>query len=341
MNRHRIAVIGAGMASAPHARSLIDLRDRVEVAGVYSPSAARRRAFGERFALPTSENLDALLADPAVDCALVLTPPRTHLPLIELLAAAGKHILVEKPVEADTARAEAAVAACARSGVTLAVVLQHRFRPASRALAARLAAGDLGEVATASVAVRWWRPQSYYDEPGRGTIERDGGGVLMTQAIHTLDLFLSLTPPVREVTAFAATSAVHRMETEDTVAGALRFANGAIAAVDATTASYPGFPERIEIAGTEGTALLAAGKLELFLADGRRETVGEDAPTGGGADPMAFAHDAHRAVLGEFLDALDAGRSPANSGRAALRVHYLIDALLESARRRAPVVPQG
>jgi len=341
LNRHRIAVIGAGMASAPHARSLLDLRDRVEVAGVYSPSAARRGVFAERFPLPTTGDLDALLADPGIDSALVLTPPRTHLPLIERLAAAGKHILVEKPVEADTSRAEAAVAACARAGVTLAVVLQHRFRPASRALAARLAAGDLGEVATGSLTVRWWRPQSYYDEPGRGTMERDGGGVLMTQAIHMLDLFLSLTPPVREVTAFAVTSAVHRMETEDTVAGALRFANGAIAAVDATTTSYPGFPERIEIVGTRGTALLAAGKLDLFFADGRRETVGEDVATGGGADPMAFAHDAHRAVLAEFLDALDTGGTPSNSGHAALRVHYLIDALLESSRCRVPVVPRA
>ncbi|NDP41853.1 MAG: Gfo/Idh/MocA family oxidoreductase [Aromatoleum sp.] len=337
MSKHRIAVIGAGMAVKPHVESLLDLADRVEVAGVYSPTEARRIAFAERFSLPTTGDLDAMIADPTIDAALVLTPPRTHLPLVERLAAAGKHILLEKPIEAETARAEAAVIACERAGVTLAVVFQHRFRPAARALAATLASGALGEFASASVAVRWWRPQTYYDEPGRGTLERDGGGVLLTQAIHTLDLFLSLAPQVAEVAAFAGTSAVHRMETEDTVAGALRFANGALGALDATTASYPGFPERIEIVGTRGTALLVASKLDLHYADGRRESGGELAATGGGADPMAFAHDAHCAVLTEFLDALDARRAPVNSGRAALKVHYLIDALLESSRRRVPV----
>jgi len=232
------------------------------------------------------------------------------------------------------------------AGVTLAVVFQHRFRPAARALAARIAANDLGELGTASVSVRWWRPQGYYDEPGRGTLARDGGGVLITQAIHTLDLFLTLTPPVTEVSAFAATSRLHRMETEDTVAGALRFEGGALGALDATTAAYPGFTERIELAGTLGTATLVGGRLDLAFQDGRRESVGEDAATGGGADPMAFAHDAHRAVLTEFLDAIDDRRAPVNSGRSALAVHELIAALLESSQRRAPVVlgrddPQG
>jgi predicted dehydrogenase len=240
-------------------------------------------------------------------------------------------------LEGSLERAEAAVAVCAQASVNLAVVFQHRFRPASLALAARLAAGELGPLASAAVSVRWWRPQTYYDEPGRGTLARDGGGVLLTQAIHTLDLFLSLTPALAEVTAFAGTSAVHVMETEDCVAAALRFDGGALGALDATTAAYPGFPERIDLAGTKATAVLTPGKLELYHHDGRRESIGEEASGGGGADPMAFTHDAHRGVLVEFLDALDAGRAPVNSGRAALSVHYLIDALLESSRRRAPV----
>ena len=159
----------------------------------------------------------------------------------------------------------------------------------------------------------------------------------MTQAIHTLDLFLSLTPPVEEVVALAATSAAHRMETEDTVAGALRFAGGALGAVDATTAAFPGFAERIELAGTEATAVLAAGKLELFHRDGRRETVGDGEATGGSADPMAFAHDAHRALIDAFLDAVAGGPTPANDGDAALRVHDLIEALLESSGQRKSV----
>jgi predicted dehydrogenase len=189
--------------------------------------------------------------------------------------------------------------------------------------------------------VRWWRPQSYYDEPGRGTLARDGGGVLLTQAIHTLDLFLTLTPPVAEVVAFSATSALHRMETEDSVAAALAFDGGALGALDATSAAYPGFTETISLVGMKATATLAGSQLDLHHQDGRRESLGEATATGGGADPMAFTHDAHRAVLGELLDALDEGRAPMNSGRSALRVHYLIDALLESARRRTPVAVRG
>jgi predicted dehydrogenase len=335
-HRHRIAVIGLGMAVTPHAQSLTDLAQRVDVVGGYSPTPARRDAFASRFAFPVTGNLDALVADPSIEAAMILTPPRTHLPLVERFAAAGKHVLLEKPLEADTARAEAVVDACERAGVMLGVVLQHRFRPAARALAARLRDGDLGDVAAASVHVPWWRPQTYYDEPGRGTLARDGGGVLITQAIHTLDLFLSLTPRVAEVAAFAATTPLHRMETEDIACAALRFTSGALGTLNATTASFPGFAERIEIVGTKGTAMLTAGKADFWWQDGRTESLGEESTLGGGADPMAFSNDAHRAVLAEFLDALDERRPPVNSGHAALLVHDVIDAVLQSSRENTP-----
>jgi predicted dehydrogenase len=334
--RHRLAVVGLGMAVTPHAQSLRDLSARADVAGAYSPTPSRRASFASRFAFPVTDDLDALVADPSIEAVMILTPPRTHLPLVQRFAAAGKHVLLEKPLEADTARAEAVVAACDRAGVALGVVLQHRFRPAARALATRLRDRELGDIAAASVSVPWWRPQTYYDEPGRGTVARDGGGVLITQAIHTLDLFLSLAPRVAEVTAFATTTALHRMETEDIACAALRFANGALGTLGATTASFPGFAERIEIVGTKGTAVLTAGKVDFWWQDGRRESLGEEATLGGGADPMAFANDAHRAVLAEFLDALDENREPVNSGRAALLVHDVIDAVLQSSRAHAP-----
>jgi UDP-N-acetyl-2-amino-2-deoxyglucuronate dehydrogenase len=335
--RHRIAIVGLGMAVAPHAQSLRDLAARVEVAAAFSPTRARRDAFAARFDFPLVGDLDAIANDRSIGAVLLLTPPRTHLPLVERFAGAGKHILLEKPLETDTPRAEAVVAACERAGVLLGVVLQHRFRPGARALATALAQDRLGRIVAASVAVPWWRPQSYYDEPGRGTLARDGGGVLLTQAIHTLDLFVSIAPPLSEVAAYAATTAVHRMETEDIACAALRFANGALGTLDATTARYPGFPERIDVIGTHGTAALCGGKLDLYFHDGRHEAAGEDGTLGGGADPMAFAHDAHRALITEFLDALDAGRAPANNGRAALAVHDLIDAVLASSQKHTPI----
>jgi predicted dehydrogenase len=331
MKRHRIALVGLGMAVAPHAKSLLDLADRAEVVAAMSPSAGRRTSFAARFRFPTVDSIAAVAADPGIDAVAVLTPPNTHLAIAAELAKAGKHILLEKPLEVSTERAEALVSACREAGITLGVVLQHRFKPAVERLAALLQAGALGDIVNCSTTIRLWRPQSYYDEPGRGTKARDGGGVLMTQGIHTLDLMLSLAGPIVEVAGFARTTPVHRMETEDLVCAAVRFANGAVGVIDATTAAYPGNPERIELIGTRGTANLAGTRLEVQLHDGRREEVAADASPGGtGADPMAFPHDYHLGVWRDFLDAIDAGRAPRVSGADALAVHRLIDALLAS-----------
>jgi UDP-N-acetyl-2-amino-2-deoxyglucuronate dehydrogenase len=337
MTRHRIAVIGLGMAVTPHARSLLDLRDRVEVAHAFSRSEARRRAFAERFDLPTTGDLERIVGDASVEAVMILTPPNTHLELVERFAGAGKHILLEKPLDRSTPRALRLVETAEATGVKLGVVFQHRFREASERLRELLQQGAIGELAAINVICPWWRPQSYYDEPGRGTLARDGGGVLLTQAIHTLDLLLSLTGPVAEVAAVTGTTSLHRMETEDFAGAGLRFASGAYGALIATTAAYPGFPERIELVGTRATAVLAAGVVTLFWQDGREERFGEEQGTGGGADPMAFPHDAHRALLADFLDALDQDREPRVTGREALKVHRFIDAVLRSSAERRTV----
>ena len=167
--------------------------------------------------------------------------------------------------------------------------------------------------------------------------ERDGGGVLMTQAIHTLDLFQHIAGGIAEVSAMAATSPLRRIDTEDVVAAAVRFANGAIGAIDATTVSYPGFPERIELACEKGTAVLQAESLEVFYKDGRHVRREGSTAGGGGADPMAFSHEAHKALIADFVEAVATGREPRVSGRDALKVHALIDALLRSAAERRPV----
>jgi UDP-N-acetyl-2-amino-2-deoxyglucuronate dehydrogenase len=341
-DRMRVAIIGLGMAVRPHARSLVDLGDRVEIAWAFSRSEERRRAFAAQFAFPLTGDLGRILDDRSIEAVLLLTPPNTHLELVEACAGAGKHILLEKPLERSSERALRLVEAAEAAGVTLGVVLQHRFRAASEHLRHKIAAGDLGELAAASVLSPWWRPQSYYDQPGRGTLARDGGGVLITQAIHTLDLLLSLTGPVAEVASIAGTTALHRMESEDFVGAGLRFANGAPGALMATTAAYPGMPERIELFGTKVTAVLAAGVATTHGQDGRIERFGEEQSTGGGADPMDFPHDAHRALITDFLDAVEQGREPRISGREALKVHRFIDALLQaSAERRAVAVKTG
>jgi predicted dehydrogenase len=339
----RVGVIGLGMAVAPHAQSLNDLRDRIEVAYAFSPSEARRAAFTKIYGIATCDSIDPMFADPAVDAVMILTPPNTHLELVERAAGAKKHILLEKPLEITTARSAAIVAAANDANVALGVVFQNRFSAGALALRDLLAEGRLGDIVSASARINNWRPQSYYDEPGRGTKGRDGGGVLLTQAIHILDLLISFAGLPAEVAAFATTTPIHRMETEDLAAVSLRFASGALGTVSATTAAYPGIDSQVELIGTKGTATLTGPALLANFHDGAKvETAVTAMGTGSGADPMAFKHDLHRALIAAFVDAVEARREPQPSGADALRVHRLIDAILASSNRGgAPVAVSG
>lgn len=332
-----VAVVGAGMGSAPHLRSLQDLRATYPLTWVCARDAQRLAAVPLPDGVRRTTRLDDILQDPRVRAVLVLTPPAAHLDVVRLVAAAGKHVLVEKPLELDLARAQELVACCEAAGVQLAVMLQYRLREAATHLRQLLHSGMLGQLTSASASVRWWRPQSYYDVPGRGTRARDGGGVLMTQAIHTLDLLLDLIGSPQKVSGAVATSAVHQMECEDTASALLHYPGGAVAVLQATTAASPGYPERIEINMTGGTATLESGRLRLTTMDGRTETVGADSGTGGGADPMAFDHGPHRVVIQDFLDAVRDGRPPAVTGRSALAVQRVIEAIMASSAQGRPV----
>ena len=328
MPRRRIALVGLGMAVTPHAKSLVDLQDRVEVVWAMSRSEERRAAFAARFPFPTTGDLERIVEDRSISAVGVLTPPNTHLEIVEKLTKSGKHVLLEKPLAITMERSQALVAAGA--GVKIAVCLQHRFRAAAERLAVILAEDGLGKIVACSTKIPVWRTQAYYDEPGRGVKARDGGGVLITQGIHTLDLMLSLAGPVEEVCGYALTSAVHRMETEDLVCAAVRFKNGAIGTIEATTACYPGGPALIDFIGTKGTASLAGTALHVLWHDGGRQDMPEESSGGSGADPMAFPHDHHLAVWRDFLDAIDENREPRVSAEEALKVHRLIDALLKA-----------
>ena len=328
-----IAVVGLGMAHKPHIQALRDLaaEGRARVVACHAPSAERREAFGKAHPdLPLSADLDAVLADPGVNAVILLTPPMTHADLVAKCAAAGKHVLLEKPLDVTVERARQSVELMDKAGLRFGVVLQHRFRDASRKLAAILQSGELGELISASASIRWWRPPDYYAQPGRGMKARDGGGVLLTQAIHTLDLFLSLAGPITRVAAIARTSPLRGMDTEDIACAAVEFGNGAIGTIDATTVSFPGFPEKIELACAKGTAVLEAESLAVYHQDGRVDRHEGAESKSGGADPMAFLHEAHKGVITDFLDAIEQGRDPIVSGREALKVQMLIEGLLAS-----------
>ena len=337
----RLAVVGLGMALKPHAQALIDLQraNEVVVATVWSPTATRRDEAHATYGFPTTDSFEAIAADPRIDAVLLLTPPNARQEYVERLATAGKHILMEKPIERTTEAAVHLVETCDKAGIRLGIVLQYRFRPVVTKLRAFLDQGVLGDLAMVQLSIPWWRPQSYYDQPGRGTLARDGGGVLISQAIHSLDLMLSLAGPVTSVAAIAGTSKLHRMETEDTVGAGLRFANGAIGGLFATTAAYPGAGEFMTLSGTEASATIAAGSLSINWHGGREERIEGEAKSGGGADPMAFSHEAHMALIQDFLHAIRDNRAPAITGDSALNAHRLIDALLRSSKEGREVTP--
>ncbi|CAE6968307.1 Gfo/Idh/MocA family protein [Paraburkholderia domus] len=325
MRKTRIAIVGVGLAATPHALALNDLRDEVEVVGVLGRSRERLETFARQYGFPLGESFEAVLKDPGVDAILVLTPPHTHLDLVLQAAAAGKHVLLEKPLDISTQRAERLVQACRDADVRLGVVFQNRFRPAVQRLAALVREGALGPLAYAGLDLRWWRPQSYYDEPGRGTYARDGGGVLMTQAIHSLDLLMWLAGDVSSVTGATATTLLHSIEAEDFASAALRFESGAAGYVLATTAAFPGFPERIEVVGKKGTAVLEGGALHVFFHDGSTDEFHDPSSSGFGARPMDFSHTAHRDLIRDFCAAIREDRTPAIVGDDALRVQRLIE----------------
>ena len=337
--RFGIGIVGAGMGAKPHAQALQSLANDIVVLGVYRRDAAQRAQFCQTYDFPEAESYEALLADPRVDAILVVTPPNARQAIVAAAAKAGKHVLLEKPVERTLAAAEQIVGLADEAGITLGVVFQHRFRRASRYLAEAVAENRYGRLEAVHLVVPWWRPQAgYYDQPGRGTLAQDGGGVLITQAIHSLDLMLSLCGEVDAVTAMAKTTRLHSMETEDFVSAGLEFANGAVGAVMATTASFPGGPESLTLNFAHATATLTAGNLTVHTMSGETITEGEASQGGGGADPMAFPFDWHAAQIAEFADAVRHDRQPLSNGHTALRVHRLIDAMMVSARQGKRVV---
>lgn len=326
----RLAVVGLGMASKPHLEALAELDGRVAVSGLFNRSRDKAEAAAARWGFPLFDSLAAIAADPGTDAVILVTPPNERAEAVALLAGAGKHILMEKPVERTLAAATAIVETCEARGVRLGIVFQHRFRAGALRLRALVEAGALGDLALVRATIPWWREQAYYDAPGRGTYARDGGGVLISQAIHVLDLMLSLTGPARAVQAMTATTRLHRMEAEDFAVAGIEFASGACGAVVATTATYPGEAESLVLDGTEAVARLEGGQLSVLWRDGRAESVGEASGTGGGADPMGFPCDWHRDLIEDFARAVAEDRAPAVTGRAALEVQALIEAITRS-----------
>lgn len=323
-----MALVGLGAATQPHLRSLQDLSERIDLRYAVTRQPHPNRLLHYTGPVRLVNALDEALQDPLVKAVIVATPPATHLEICQRCLAAGKHVLLEKPLELSLERSEQLAALARHSGLQLGVVLQHRFREASLVLQGLLDTGRLGEIQAASVRVPWWRSQAYYNEPGRGSLARDGGGVLLTQAIHTLNLFQALVGVQSVKASVVRQTRLHQMETEDHVNALLVLGNGAPGDLMATTAMYPGFPETIEVIGTRGSARLTGANLQVHFLEGEPLTVTSEGGTGSGANIMDFSHGPHRDLLTDFIDAIEQSRAPRVTADDALQTHKLIDELL-------------
>ena len=332
-SRMVIALVGLGPAALPHLRSLQDLNDRIELRYAFARDPRVDRIQPYTGPVRLTDSLELILQDHEVQAVIVATPPSTHLEICERCFAAGKHVLLEKPIELNLERATRLLELATQEGLQLGVVLQHRFRQASQVLQKLLMDGRLGEVQAASVRVPWWRSQAYYNEPGRGTFARDGSGVLLTQAIHTLDLFRALVGVQSVKSAVVRQTQLHQVETEDHVSALLVLGNGAPGDLMATTAMYPGFPETIDIIGTLGTACLTGGNLQVHFLEGAPVIISSEGGTGSGANPMDFSHEPHRELIIDFMQAIFEKRAPSVSGAEALKTQALIGELLRAGQR--------
>ncbi len=341
----KFAILGAGNIAKTHAQA-IQAAGGAELAALWSRTPAHAASLAAEFGTEAVEQLDDLLARPDIEAVTVATPSGAHLEVIQAAAAAGKHVLCEKPIEVTTERADQLIAACDTHGVLLAGIFQSRLNRHVRHIKDALDRGRFGRIVLASMQLRWFRDQAYYDSGGwRGTWALDGGGALMNQGIHFVDLLCHLAGDPEEVQAYITTRTHERIEVEDTAAATIRFAHGGLGTIEASTSCAPGFPRRLEISGEHGTATLEDDRLTTWRfteeAEGdeqiRREGIAGDQLGGGAQDPTAIGFDGHRRLVEDLAQAIREGRPPAIPGREARRAVALIEGIYQAARTGRPV----
>lgn len=334
-----IGIVGTGMIARHHARAIEGV-DGAHVEAIASRSQERANEVAQAIACKAYGDVTAMLEDPEVTIVSICTPSGTHLEPAVAAAKAGKHIIVEKPLEITLERCDEMIDAAAKYGVQLGGIFQSRFFEASRVVKTALDAGRFGTLVLTDAYVKWFRPQEYYDKGGwKGTAAYDGGGALMNQSIHAIDLLLWFAGPVRSVQAYKRVRGHERIEVEDTAVAALEFDSGAMGVIEGSTAVFPGFLKRIEISGTGGSAVLEEEDLKTWAFN--EETAGDEeirrrhgaqTTSGGGAsDPGAIGTEGHRKQFEDFVEALETGRSLELSGTEARKAVELILAIYQSA----------
>ena len=332
-------IIGCGMIAHFHARAIADVRGAKLVA-CYDTIPAAADKLAEITGCAAYHDLDAMLADPAVEVVTIGTPSGAHLEPALAAARAGKHVIVEKPLEITLKRCDKIIEACKKAGVTLSTIFPSRFHDSSVELRRAMDQGRFGRLTVGDAIVKWYRTQAYYDSGAwRGTWQFDGGGALMNQAIHSVDLLLWLMGPVVDVRARTGLLAHERIAVEDVALATVGFANGALGVIEASTAIYPGYLKRIEIHGSQGSAMTEEEDIVKwdFAKPMKRDATIHRAMAnrrsggGGAADPKAIGHHGHTRQFQDVLSAIKKGTKPLVDGPEGRRSVELILAIYRAA----------
>lgn len=341
MGSHGFGIIGCGMIAEFHTRAVHEIAG-ARIAAVYDrfPASAEKIAELAGDGCRVYTDVDEMLADPEVDIVSVCTPSGSHKDPAVKAARAGKHVVVEKPLEITLPRCDAIINACDQAGVRLCTIFPSRYAVANQRLKLAIDTGRFGRLTLGDTYVKWWRTQEYYDSGGwRGTWELDGGGALMNQAIHNVDLIQWLMGDVETVQAMTATLAHARIEVEDTAVAILRFKNGALGVIEAATAAYPGLLKRTEIHGDGGSARVDQDDITLWDFKVKAPSDAEvhaamarvSGFCAGASDPRGINHIGHRDQLSDFLQAIDEQLAPFVDGREGRKSVEIIRAIYHSA----------
>jgi predicted dehydrogenase len=341
-------IIGCGVIAPTHCEA-IKAALGAELVAVCDINPILAKKIGERYGVPFYTELTAFLAHPGLEVVNVLVSSGNHAVVGIAAARAGKHVLVEKPIEVTVEAALRLIEACEAAGVKLGVISQHRFAPDVITVKKAVEAGEFGPLVLGEASIKWYRTQEYYDSGDwRGTKALDGGGALMNQGVHYIDLLQWIMGPVESVKAEVETS-THRIEVEDLAVVILRFANGALGTITGSTSIFPGLPEKLEIHGRDATALIEADVLRAFYNRAKMGEVdsygikpelskkGNDSSTGGASNPAAVGHQLHTAQVADFVAAIVENREPTITGRNALRPLEIILAIYRSAAEKREI----
>jgi UDP-N-acetyl-2-amino-2-deoxyglucuronate dehydrogenase len=326
----RVGIVGTGAIAQKHAQAYKNIGYTVAACTDRTPE--RGQAFAQAWSAEFVPAPEELARHPGIDFLDVCTFPAYRLEAVELAAQSGKHVLVQKPMALDPETAARMIAVARRANIRLGVVSQHRFDDSSLFLKRAIAAGRLGRILQADAYVKWYRSAEYYARPIKGSWAVEGGGALMNQAIHQVDLLLYLIGAVDEVFGYWQRGALHKIESDDCLCALLHYASGATGVIQAATALWPGYPERIEIHGTKGSAIVTGDQLTAWDV---QDDTGDPAPISqsaksGASDPMAISLTPFERQLADFGQACQTGRPPACSGEDGYRALQLVKSIYTS-----------